>query len=120
MSSASKRKGSQWERDLEEYLNGQVKARRLPRAGNRDIGDVVIEGKHYDIVIEAKNVKDAWSQMKGFLREADIEACNYDIRYSKPTVPIVATKTRQSGVGEGRVVMTVDNFLSLLKWAGAA
>ena len=120
MSAAGKRKGSQWERDLEDYLNGQVKARRLPRAGSKDIGDVAIEGKHYDIVIEAKNVKDAWGQMKQFLREADVESCNYELKYNKTTVPVVATKTRQSGVGEGRIVMTVDNFINLLKWAGEA
>jgi hypothetical protein len=120
MSSQSKRKGSQWERDLEEHCNLLVKARRLPRAGTKDIGDVAIDGKTFDIVIEAKNVKDAWGQMKGFLREADIESCNYEMRYDKPTIPVVATKTRQAGTGEGRVVMTLDNFLSLLKWAGVA
>jgi len=121
MSSAGKRKGSQWERDVEDHLNESgLKARRLPRAGSKDIGDVSIEAKHYDIVIEAKNVKDAWGQMKGFLREADVESCNYELKYDKTTVPVVMTKTRQSSTGEGRVVMTIDNFINLLRWAGAA
>jgi hypothetical protein len=28
----------------------------------------------------------------------------------------VMTKTRQAGTGEGRVVMTIDTFINLLKW----
>ena len=52
MSTANKRKGSQWERDVEDHLNTQgVKARRLPRAGSKDVGDVCITGTDFDIVI---------------------------------------------------------------------
>ena len=120
MSTANKRKGSEWERDVEDYLNEQgLEARRLPRAGSKDIGDVAVHAKHYDIVIEAKNVRNAWSQMKQFLREADIEACNYDLKYDRTTIPVVVTKTRQASTGEGRVVMTVDSFINLLRWGGA-
>lgn len=121
MSTANKRKGSQWERDVEDHLNTQgLKARRLPRAGSKDIGDVCVVGANFDIVIETKNVKDAWSQMKGFLREADVESCNYDLKYDRNTIPVVMTKTRQSGTGEGRVVMTIDTFINLLKWGHVA
>lgn len=121
MSSANKRKGSEWERDLEDYLNNEgLEARRLPRAGSKDIGDVAVHAKDYDIVIEAKNVKSPWTQMKEFLREADVEADNYCDKYNVVTVPVVVTKTRQSGPGEGRVVMSVDTFINLLRWAGIA
>jgi Holliday junction resolvase len=121
MSSVNKRRGSQWERDLEEHLNTSgLKARRLPRSGTKDIGDIAIEGKHYDIVVEAKNVRSAWDSMKQYLREADVEACHYELRYHKPTIGVVATKTRQSGAGEGRIVLTVDQFVSLLRWGGVA
>ena len=121
MSSANKRRGSQWERDLEEHLNASgLKARRLPRAGTKDIGDIAIDGKEFDIVVEAKNVRSAWDSMKQYLREADVEACNYELRYSKPTIGVVATKTRQSGAGEGRIVLTVDQFINLLRWGGVA
>lgn len=121
MSSANKRKGSQWERDLEEYLNMEgLEARRLPRAGSKDIGDVAVYATDYDIVIEAKNVKSAWSSMKEFLRQAEVESDNYLDKYDKPTIGVVATKTRQAGVGDGRVVMTVDSFVHLLRWAGIA
>ena len=79
MSAANKRKGSAWERDLEDYLNEQgLEARRLPRAGNKDIGDVAIHA----------------------------------------TLGVVVTKTRQAGPGDGRVVMSVDTFIDLLRWAG--
>ena len=121
MSSASKRKGSQWERDLEEYLNASgLKARRLPRAGSKDIGDVAVPAKDYDIVVEAKNVRNAWGSMAQFLREADVEAENYSEKYDMPTIGVVATKTRQAGPGEGRIVMTVHQFINLLRWAGIA
>lgn len=119
MSSANKRRGSQWERDLEEHLNGSgLKARRLPRSGTKDIGDIAIEGKNFDIVVEAKNVRSAWDSMKQYLREADVEACHYELRYNKATVGVVATKSRQSGTGEGRIILTVDQFINLLRWGG--
>jgi len=95
VSSQSKRKGSQWERDLEEYLNSQgLKSRRLPRAGSRDIGDVVTNCATFDVVIEAKNVRNAWGSMKEFLRQADVEADNYSAKYDVSTIPVVVTKTR--------------------------
>lgn len=121
MSASGKRKGSQFERDLEEYLNTSgLQARRLPRAGSKDIGDVAIVGKDYDVVIEAKNVKSPWTQMKEFQRQASTEAENYEAKYQKPTIGVVATKTRQSGTGEGRIVLTVDEFINLLRWGGVA
>lgn len=121
MSAAGKRKGSQWERDTEEHANvSGLKARRLPRAGSKDMGDVVIEGKQFDIVIECKNVRNAWAQMKEFLRQADLEASFYELRYDRPSIGVVATKTRQAGTGEGRITMTFDQFINLLRWGGVA
>jgi Holliday junction resolvase len=116
MSSANKRKGSQWERDLEEYCNRiGLKARRLPRAGSNDIGDVAIElGNGHVIVVEAKNVKSV--DMAEFLRQASTESENYDRKYNTTTYGVVAVKTRQKGVGEGRITMTVDTLINLLKW----
>lgn len=119
MSSAGKRKGSQWERDTEEHANTSgLKARRLPRAGSKDIGDVAIEGKAFDIIVECKNVKTP--SMAQWLKEADIEACNYELKYDKPTIGVVLTKTRRAGTGEGRVTMTYDMFINLLRWGGVA
>lgn len=119
MSSANKRKGSAWERDLEDYLNEMgLDARRLPRAGSKDIGDISIRTKLFDLVGECKNVRNAWAAMKDFLRQAFTEADNYSQKYDKPTIGFVATKTRQAGPGEGRIVMTVDEFINLLRWGG--
>lgn len=118
MSSANKAKGSLWERQLEDYLNScGLHARRLPRAGNKDIGDVSITVGDFVIVIEAKNVKAA--NMADFLRQADVESDHYEEKYGVPTVPVVITKTRQKGAGEARVTMTVDTLLDLLRLAGA-
>jgi Holliday junction resolvase len=116
MSKYSKVKGSQWESNLEDYWNTEgFKARRLPRAGSKDIGDVVIDLGDKAIVVEAKNVASAWSQMLKFLREANVEADNYTDKYGVETFPVVATKTRQHGTGEGRIVMTIDQFNELLR-----
>lgn len=116
MSAANKAKGSKWEIDIENYCNEVgVRARRLPRAGVKDIGDVAIELRNgHTLVVEAKNTKVA--QLKEFLRQADIEADHYEERYNTVTYPVVALKARQQGTGEGRIVMTLDTLLNLLKW----
>jgi Holliday junction resolvase len=118
MSAANKAKGSAFERDIENYINEVgIKARRLPRAGTKDIGDVAIElASNRVLVVEAKNRKT--QEMSEWLREADIEACNYDLKYKVETYPVVITKTRQKGIGEARVTMTVDTLINLLKWEG--
>lgn len=119
MSSQNKRKGSEWERDFESHANDSgLQARRLPRSGSKDIGDVVIIGKTFDVVVECKNVRNAWGSMKEFLRQAEVEANNFEDKYHKATIGVVATKTRQSGTGEGRIVLTVDQFINLLRWGG--
>ena len=78
------------------------------------MGDVVIEGADFDIVIECKNVRNAWSQMKEFIRQADIEACNW-VEVRRPSLGVVASKTRQSALGKVGS-MTIDQFVSLLRW----
>jgi Holliday junction resolvase len=116
MSAANKAKGSKWEAAIEEFLNSVgVKARRLPRAGSNDIGDVAVEfGNGHVVVIEAKNTKT--TEMAQYLREAEVEAGNYDKKYNTVTYPVVVTKTRQKGTGDARVTMTLDTFSNLLKW----
>lgn len=120
MSAANKAKGSLFERQLEDYLNGVgVRARRLPRAGSKDIGDVAVELRTDRVlVVEAKNRKT--QAMSEWLAEADVEADNYEVKYQKVTYPMVVTKTRQKGIGEARVTMTLDVLVNLLKWEGLA
>lgn len=120
VSAANKAKGSRWERELEDYFNESgTKARRLPRAGAKDIGDVAVEFTNgHVIVIEAKNVKAA--DLAEFLRQAEVEAHNYEVKYDTIAYGVVAMKSRQKGVGDGKVVMTVDTLLNLLKWESLA
>lgn len=118
MSSANKAKGSLYERQLEEWINESgVKARRLPRAGSKDIGDLAIElSNGHVIVIEAKNVKNAAGQMAEFLRQADVEAFNYEVKYHAQTYGVVATKTRQKDIGASRITLTLETLLDFLNW----
>jgi Holliday junction resolvase len=118
VSAANKAKGSRWERDLEEYLNAWgSKCRRLPRAGSKDIGDLAIELKSGRvIVIEAKDVRTP--AMADWLRQATVEAINYEDKYKVSAYGMVAVKARQRGVGDARITLTVDELLNLLKWEG--
>lgn len=119
MSSYNKAKGTRWESDIEEYINQSgLRARRLPRTGAKDIGDVAVELGKTVLVVEAKNRKSA--DMAQWLREADQEAANYEDKYNVTTVPCVITKTRGRGAFDGRVTMTLEDFLCLLKWNGLA
>ena len=113
----NKVKGTRFETELENYLNESgVTARRLPRAGTKDIGDVSITIKDFVIVIEAKNVKK--QEMGEFLRQALVESDNYEDKYGIATVPVVVTKTRGKKAGEARVTMTLDTLLDLLRLGG--
>ena len=120
VSSYNKAKGSAFERDVEDHVNEVgVKARRLPRAGSKDIGDVAIELRSSRVIVgELKNVK--VPNMAEWLREADVESCNYTLKYDVDTYPVVITKTRQKSIGEARVTMTLDTLMNLLKWEGTA
>lgn len=119
MSSQNKRKGTQFENDIESAM-AHLKARRLPRAGSKDIGDVAVPLKRFTLVIEAKNVKDAAGQMAEFLRQAEVEARNYEAKYDTATIGVVVTKTRQKGIGEARVTLTLDSLMDLLTWGELA
>lgn len=112
----NKVKGSKFEIALEEYLNGDgLKARRLPRAGKHDIGDVDLRvSDNVTLVLEAKNVKT--EAMAEWLREADVEACNHEMRFGTPTIGAVVRKARGQSMGSARVTMTLDSLINLLRW----
>lgn len=120
MSAANKAKGSLFERQVEDYINSQgLHARRLPRAGSKDIGDVAVTlGNGHVLVLELKNV--AVSQMAEFLRQAAVEAQHYDDKYTVQTYGLVVSKARQKPVGEARVTLTLDTLLDFLRWNGLA
>jgi hypothetical protein len=118
VSAQNKRKGSLWEADLENYYNMEgFKARRLPRAGAKDIGDIAIELKNnHVVVVEAKNVKA--NDVLQWLREADIEAEHYTQKYDVPTYGIVVRKTRGTNPSGAVVMMSQETLQNLLRWNG--
>jgi len=116
MSAANKRKGSLYESALENYYNDQgFKARRLPRAGAKDIGDLAIEINDLVVVVEAKDVKAHAYQE--WLRQAEVEAEHYEEKYKLPTIGVVARKNRNHGVGSSHIMMTNETFVDLLRLA---
>jgi hypothetical protein len=116
VSTYNKVKGSRWESDLEEYYNQEgLKARRLPRAGNKDIGDVAIELTNgHVIVVEAKNVRA--NKVAEWLSEADVEAENYTAKYDCPTYGVVVRKTPGKNAAGGVIMMTQETLINLLRW----
>lgn len=116
MSTYNKIKGTRFETDLENHLNESgLKARRLPRAGAKDIGDLSIYGlKGIDFVIEAKNHKTP--NMGGWLDEAATEAGHYEDKYDIAAIGVVCTKTRGKHIADARITMTLETFINLLRW----
>ena len=118
VSAANKAKGSKWEADIENYANEEgLKARRLPRAGAKDIGDVAIELRNGQVlVVEAKNVKAA--NMAEFLRQADVESQNYEDKYGVVSYPLVIVKARNQHTRKARVTMEFGELVNLLHGLG--
>lgn len=117
MSAANKAKGSRWEHDVETFLNEVgLKARRLPRSGVKDIGDVAIEGHKLTIVVEAKNRKR--QDLATFVAEAELEAEHFEAKYNTVTVGVVVCKTPRKPVDQAKVTLSLDSFINLLKWGG--
>ena len=125
MSAANKAKGTRYENVVAEYLQGQgFNAKRLPRAGKNDIGDVGFtvtpRGSSLPLtfVIEAKDrAKLDWPK---FLEEAETEADNYNKRYPLDgyTIPVVVSKRRNHGVHRSYVMVELDTFADLLHMVG--
>ena len=55
--------------------------------------------------------------MPEFLRQADVEAANYEAKYDRATVGVVVVKARQKSIGEARVTLTLDRLCDLLNWS---
>lgn len=118
MSSANKRKGSQWELDLLKFFRGRKwKAERLRLAGVNDEGDLaVIAPNGMVIIVEAKATKSLTPAE--FVKEAELEADNwakargYD---AGSAVPIVAFKRRQHSVAKAYVIISLDKFMEIFE-----
>ncbi len=114
MSSANKAKGTRFETAITDHLAERgVYARRLPRTGVKDVGDVELRLGDTIVVLEAKAVKKV--DLAQFVGEAAVEAENYAAKYGQPdTFGAVVVKRRMKGTGEAYVVMELDEYLDLL------
>jgi len=104
----------------EEYaIASGLRAKRLPRAGANDIGDMSIELKSGTVLVcELKDwAKPAWPE---FFRQAHVEAEHFEARYRVPTVPVVLVKSRRQGPGKNLVVFYAEDFYDLLHREGLA
>lgn len=128
MSAANKAKGTRFESEVAEYLQSQnIRAKRLPRTGVKDIGDVAfpvtthpLSGRALaTIVVEAKNRRSM--DLPTWLAESETEAAFYQDKYplDGPAIPVVVHKRRGKGVHQSYVTMSLDTFVELLREMGA-
>lgn len=118
MSSASSRKGAQYERDIIAYLRSHsFDAERLRPVGVEDEGDIAVRMKSGEILlIEAK--AENRIELPAYLRELHREMENYARHRSlEPTkvAGLVVIKRRLASVGESYVVSTLERTLGIKK-----
>lgn len=111
MSTPSKRKGSQAERDVVKFLQvrGWIYAERRLAGDTNDRGDVAgVNG----VCIEIKN--HAKMDLAGWIKELEVEIIN-----AKADTGVVIHKRKgKSDVAEWYATMTVELYVELLKEAG--
>ncbi len=114
---ASKRKGAQFEIDLERFfLSHLLNATRLVRRGKDDEGDIIIRVHDLALILEAKNEKAI--NLSGYMKEATSEALRWQARNTGMPASLVigaaAVKRRNSGVSKSYIVMEADDFAEIL------
>ena len=128
MSAANKSKGTRFESELADYLQGQgIRAKRLPRTGSKDIGDVAFplvthhlaETGIATVVLEAKNRRAM--DLPTWITESEQEAQHYEQKYPAEgqAVPIVVHKRRGKGVHQSYATMSLDTLVDLLRTVGS-
>lgn len=119
MSSASKAKGTLFEREIVDVFATSFDVQRLPRAGAKDEGDVevrLIDGVR--LIVEAKNHKAL--ALSDWLRQAEVEADNREAKIGDiACVPVVFAKRRGKNALHSYVVMDAEEFITLLRLLGA-
>lgn len=116
MSAANKAKGTRFESQVADHLQMVgVRAKRLPRAGVNDIGDIAFPLAEGTMVLEAKARK--VMDFATWVREAETEAVNYEHKYpaEAPAFGAAVVKRRQKGIDESYVVLTLAEFVALLQ-----
>jgi len=119
-SRANKRKGAQFEVDLENFFSGLlVKVIRLVKRGKDDEGDLMIRVGPVVFIVEAKNEKSI--NLAGYMDEATSEALNWEARHvHDPDAPeqvigIAAVKRRNKGIHKTYIIMEADDYASILQ-----
>lgn len=109
MTNRSKGKGTAWETSIKNWLAYRgFKAKRRPLSGNKDMGDLEIEGMPW-LTIEAKNV--AKMELGTWVNEAEVEAVN-----AEAEVGVVwHHRPRKGSPGEAYVTMSGEAFFKLLR-----
>lgn len=120
MTAANKARGTRFESELADYLQQQgIRAKRLPRAGVKDIGDVAFPLVTGTVVCEAKNRKSM--ALPEWIAESEQEAQHYEEKYPAEghAIPVVVHKRRGKGVHQAYVTMSLDTLVELLRETGA-
>lgn len=118
MSSASKRKGSMYENQLEQwFIDNGYDTQRLRLSGKDDQGDLHtrLNDKSY-LVWEAKARKQL--NLAEWVREADLEAANHEVKRKVESWPVVVHKKRMASIGESYVTMPLATFMEFLRAKG--
>lgn len=111
-----KRRGKGFETDLVKHLRERGHdAERLPLAGSKDEGDVVVKFPSGGaIIIEAKAPGAGNSiDLAGWLREAETEAANYAAARNLDPAAVsylLVIKARGKGVDQAYAVKRLDRF----------
>lgn len=116
MSSRSKEKGSQYERDVLAYLlKGGIDYERLRQVGKEDEGDGVVRGHHHPYTVcelKAENRIDLPGYLRELAREKDYFAKHRSLDPNR-VGGLVIVKRRMASVGESYVVTTVDDYFEI-------
>lgn len=116
MSNPNKRIGSAWEGGLLGYLRQRfVTAERSALVGAKDEGDLWLTHDGIPYVLELKAEKRI--DLASYVQEAELEAAHWHA--ARPHMPkphwAAVVKRRNHGAGKAYVVMTVDEWIRLVK-----
>ena len=107
MPNPNKAKGSKFELDVERYLQGEgLDAKRPRQTGNRDVGDLHVEG---DWILQLKN----WANIASAVREGSAGAVVQAEHAGRPYGAAVIKKPRGS-IADAYVVLPLRLFARLL------
>lgn len=114
--SVSKGKGTRWESWVENYLNERgVAARRLARAGVKDIGDIAWPLRDDGVLVVEAKARRA-TDLATWVAEAELEAQHYNDKHpgDGQTFGVVVSKRRGKSTGQAYVVIELDTFRDLI------